>query len=351
MWTIYCHTHVASGKRYVGQTKSTMEFRWRRGHVRLSRMGSEQPLHRAIRKYGEAAFDHEVLAACQTLEEANVVETKWIAHYRSDDLTVGYNLDEGGKAHNTNAESKRKISAAATAWWAALTPEARAAQIAKSRHVPTTEELDRRRAYWAAMSPEERRAVVRAGATDEEISARCRAGAARRTPEERSASAKLSQQNRPAVPPEVASARVLQAWETRRTTLTDAERYEIAVAAAAKRLAATTKEQRAASSKKAKASMTPEERSDLAHRAWATKRAKAAATPGPTLREQRAAACPLPRLRFNLLAPRLTPAPRRLAPAAPATPPSPPVTALPQPSGPLAPLGDQLTLFAWPPSL
>lgn len=32
-WTIYCHTHIESGKRYIGQTKFTMEYRWRRGHV------------------------------------------------------------------------------------------------------------------------------------------------------------------------------------------------------------------------------------------------------------------------------------------------------------------------------
>jgi hypothetical protein len=97
-WTIYCHTHVDSGRRYVGLTKKTMMQRWNQ-HVYSSKVRKiklPNYWYNAIRKYGKDAFSHEVLEVCDTLEEANVAEIKWIEFHNSTNKNRGFNLAKGG---------------------------------------------------------------------------------------------------------------------------------------------------------------------------------------------------------------------------------------------------------------
>ena len=74
-WTIYCHTHIESGRRYIGLTKQTWQARWA-GHVSqaLSRKSGWGHFQNAIRKYGKDAFGCTVLQICDTLEQANAAE-------------------------------------------------------------------------------------------------------------------------------------------------------------------------------------------------------------------------------------------------------------------------------------
>ncbi len=51
----------------------------------------------AIRKYGKDAFSHEVLEVCETLEEANAAEERWIEALGTLDPAKGFNLMRGGK--------------------------------------------------------------------------------------------------------------------------------------------------------------------------------------------------------------------------------------------------------------
>ena len=97
VFTIYCHTHIESGRRYIGQTKKTWRKRWNRHvfeskHVKIG----YGHFHNAIRKYGPDAFSHEVLEICHDLKSANAVEAKWIAHFHSNELEFGFNLTRGG---------------------------------------------------------------------------------------------------------------------------------------------------------------------------------------------------------------------------------------------------------------
>jgi hypothetical protein len=93
-WTIYCHTHIESGRRYIGLTKRTWKERWR-GHVHGSKKFHGHFAH-AIRKYGPEAFSHEVLEYCSTLEVANQAEQSWIEFYDSRNPEKGFNLARGG---------------------------------------------------------------------------------------------------------------------------------------------------------------------------------------------------------------------------------------------------------------
>jgi hypothetical protein len=50
----------------------------------------------ALREYGKDAFDHEVLATCDTLEAANAAEQEWISHFDTTNPEKGFNLKKGG---------------------------------------------------------------------------------------------------------------------------------------------------------------------------------------------------------------------------------------------------------------
>lgn len=94
MIEVYCHTSP-SGKRYVGYSTHGMVERWRR-HVEFARAGSQYMIHRAIRKYGENAFEHVVLAQCSSEAEAKAVEVECIAAAGSM-APQGYNATAGGE--------------------------------------------------------------------------------------------------------------------------------------------------------------------------------------------------------------------------------------------------------------
>jgi len=96
-WTIYCHTHIESGRRYVGLTSQTWQARWKT-HCYVAKKSSGGRWHfpNAIRKYGPEAFSHEVLEVCLTLELANLAEEKWISHFDTRNPEMGFNLAKGG---------------------------------------------------------------------------------------------------------------------------------------------------------------------------------------------------------------------------------------------------------------
>lgn len=97
-WTIYCHTHIESNRKYVGLTKQTMEKRWK-NHVYAAKTSKNGKWHfpNAVRKYGPEAFSHEILEVCNTLEEANAAEIKWIEKLNTINPQFGFNLTKGGE--------------------------------------------------------------------------------------------------------------------------------------------------------------------------------------------------------------------------------------------------------------
>ena len=101
-WTVYCHIHIESGRRYVGLTKLTMMKRWNSHIYTANRVKNGKPtvtghFPNAIRKYGKDAFSHEVLEICHDLESANLAEQKWIEHFKTRDPQFGFNLAPGGQ--------------------------------------------------------------------------------------------------------------------------------------------------------------------------------------------------------------------------------------------------------------
>lgn len=86
---IYKITNKVNGKSYIGQTRYTLEFRWRQ-HLHKK---DNTYFHNAIRKYGAENFSLEVLEECPYFN-LNEREIFYIAKY--DSFNSGYNLTIGG---------------------------------------------------------------------------------------------------------------------------------------------------------------------------------------------------------------------------------------------------------------
>ena len=92
---VYKITNKQNGKLYIGQTK--MELYRRFGsHLREAKYGgSTSIIHNAIRKYGKDAFEIELLQECQSFEELDEAERRWIAELNTI-APNGYNIEVGG---------------------------------------------------------------------------------------------------------------------------------------------------------------------------------------------------------------------------------------------------------------
>jgi group I intron endonuclease len=107
---IYILQNKVNGKVYVGQTSGTLEKRWNQ-HKASARNGNGWRIYRAIRKYGPDSFNVSVLATCETLEEADCLEKRYIASFNSQDPVYGYNIMEGGSGGSCNEEARARKSA------------------------------------------------------------------------------------------------------------------------------------------------------------------------------------------------------------------------------------------------
>ena len=139
-WTIYCHIHKATGRRYIGLTKKTWKQRWNQHVYTATKLAKRGWSHfaNAIRKYGKDAFFHEVLEVCDSLEEANAAEEKWVEHFDSTNPERGFNIKKGGghQPHPVRNPWDRPEFRAANAGRNAhhlQTPEARTRQLASMR--------------------------------------------------------------------------------------------------------------------------------------------------------------------------------------------------------------------------
>lgn len=86
---IYKITNKVNGKSYIGQTRYTIEFRWKQHQHKKD----NTYFHNAIHKYGIDNFSIEILEECD-IKDLNSREIFYIAKY--DTFKNGYNLTIGG---------------------------------------------------------------------------------------------------------------------------------------------------------------------------------------------------------------------------------------------------------------
>lgn len=107
MGKIYLITNQVNGKQYVGQTRLTLESRFK-SHCRKDKIES-MAIRAAINKYGKENFTIELLEETTDLDDR---ETYYIEKY--DTYKNGYNNTIGGGSQNiaVTPEVKEKLSVA-----------------------------------------------------------------------------------------------------------------------------------------------------------------------------------------------------------------------------------------------
>ena len=104
---IYMMKNFANGLRYIGQTVQSSQERFSQ-HIRESKAKNRKEYHyaisKAIREYGEEAFDFAVLADNVPVEDLDLIEAHYIDMYQTIDPKYGYNISTG---HNDTSNFKK----------------------------------------------------------------------------------------------------------------------------------------------------------------------------------------------------------------------------------------------------
>jgi len=110
MHYLYRIINQLNNKIYIGQTKH-QKNRWM-AHKSYAKHPerTKQYIHSAMAKYGADNFVYEIIATCQTQEDANEIESLLIAQYDSRNNKFGYNVKPGGLSAGHSEETKQKLS-------------------------------------------------------------------------------------------------------------------------------------------------------------------------------------------------------------------------------------------------
>lgn len=92
MYFVYLTTNLVNGKKYIGQHDGLLNDDY---------LGSGALLKQAISKYGKENFQREILEVCDSKEELDLAEKKWIANFNATENREFYNIAEGGTGGNT----------------------------------------------------------------------------------------------------------------------------------------------------------------------------------------------------------------------------------------------------------
>lgn len=100
---IYKITNLINNKIYIG--KKIID--------KIDYFGSGILINRSIQKYGIENFKKEIIDEVLSIKELNEKEKYWIQYFNSNDLTIGYNISNGGDGgdvftNNPNKEEIRK---------------------------------------------------------------------------------------------------------------------------------------------------------------------------------------------------------------------------------------------------
>jgi group I intron endonuclease len=106
-FSIYKITNLVNGKVYIGQTRVSVEKRFR-AHVNGDKR-SVSLIHLAIKSYGEENFKIQEIIRCETQEQVNNAEVMAIRLFNSLSPN-GYNLSKGGQTNTFTEETGKKIS-------------------------------------------------------------------------------------------------------------------------------------------------------------------------------------------------------------------------------------------------
>ena len=97
-YTIYKVTNLLNGKIYIGKHQTD--------DLNDGYLGSGTAVNKAIKKYGKESFSREILTYCDTYENLNETEIKFIKSFRDSGYKV-YNIALGGDFGFTLAYARK----------------------------------------------------------------------------------------------------------------------------------------------------------------------------------------------------------------------------------------------------
>lgn len=112
--TVYVIRNNLDGRCYVGQTRISLKVRLS-AHISKGKIGVERArVGHDIVLYGPENFEAEIVALCDTQEEADRVERNWIEQLNSQEPN-GYNVEPGGrKGFQQTRQTRERMSRAST---------------------------------------------------------------------------------------------------------------------------------------------------------------------------------------------------------------------------------------------
>jgi group I intron endonuclease len=110
MFKIYKITNQINGKSYIGKTSKTLEQRWV-WHKRDTKVKKYRNIYfyNALSKYGPENFTIKELDCTENEQQANWLESWYIAITWSYKPEIGYNSTMGGDGVIPNLETRQKI--------------------------------------------------------------------------------------------------------------------------------------------------------------------------------------------------------------------------------------------------
>lgn len=139
---VYTATRRETGDHYVGITSQDLRQRWAAHCSQAKTVKTERHFHNALRKYGENAFDVQVVAQLPTIQEARIAERILIACTQPRyNVTAGGEGTVGWKAPATFRQAcAERMRGNQYSLGCVPTPEARANMSAAGRGRPKSAE-------------------------------------------------------------------------------------------------------------------------------------------------------------------------------------------------------------------
>lgn len=109
-YTVYMHTVLPNGKKYVGITRQPIQRRWGGNGCAYTK---SQYFAKAIAKYGWENIKHEILFSNLSKSEAEAKEVELIAKFDLTNHALGYNIAKGGGGTagvKASKETRKKLS-------------------------------------------------------------------------------------------------------------------------------------------------------------------------------------------------------------------------------------------------
>lgn len=96
---IYLITNKINNKKYIGQTRTSVEERWYRHCLHAQDPKRATGIDGAIKKYGQDNFDCKIIKKCPTeeLDKWEIFYIKEYNTYQGNNADIGYNLTLGGQ--------------------------------------------------------------------------------------------------------------------------------------------------------------------------------------------------------------------------------------------------------------